>query len=384
MVVEKFYGLGGAQKQALRLSRALRNSGIEASIVTGRWRLSEPARAEVEGVPVRAVFTAFKMFHVKGLRKLGIYVYVLSLLLHLLRGRRKFDILHVHSATSSAFAVALAGRWLGKPAVMKVMASGQWSDFNRMKKAGEIPGSRSMTRFFHSVDRVVCLNPEARAECLAEGFPPQKCVSIPNGFPVREVLPRADYKEREAVRVLFSGRLDPQKNPLLLLEAVARVVREPGGERIEALLLGDGPARAAVERRVRDLHLEERARLLGRVEDVSAHLQAADIFVLPSNSEGISNSLLEAMAHGLPAIATDIPGNTELIRDRETGLLVSPGDAGGLGRAILELAGDRGLRERLGRAGRAFVEERFDMDTIARRYVELYRDLARERLEGGG
>src|SRR2546425_1193444 len=119
MVVEKLYGLGGAQKQALRLSHALRGLGVEATIVTGRWRFCEPARAEVEGVPVTAVFTAFKMFHVKGIRKLGIYVYLLSLLLHLYRRRKHFDILHVHSATSSAFLVALAGRWLGEATVVK-------------------------------------------------------------------------------------------------------------------------------------------------------------------------------------------------------------------------------------------------------------------------
>lgn len=375
MVVEKLYGLGGAQKQALRLSRALGRLGVEANIVTGRWRLSEPARAEVEGVPVTAVFTAFKMFHVKGLRKLGIYIYLLSLLFYLWRRRKTFDVLHVHSATASAFIVALAGRWLRKPTVMKVMASGRWSDFHRMRRAGEVPGSAAMAGFFRHIDRVICLNSEAEAECRAEGFPPEKCVSVPNGFPVREVPPRAEYQGRGAIEITFAGRLDPQKNPLLLLEALAGIAGRPGGAQIQARLLGDGPERALLERRVRELHLDGQVRLLGRVSDVPVHLQATDIFVLPSNSEGISNALLEAMAHGVPCIATDIPGNSELIRDRETGLLVKPGDAAGLGRAILELAADQSLRERLGRAARAFVEERFDMGTIARRYAEVYRSL---------
>src|SRR5262245_16115847 len=118
MVVEKLYGLGGAQQQALRLARSLGVEGIEASVVTGRWRRSEPRRAAVDGVPVRAIFTALKMWHLKGLRKLGMYVFLLRLLAYLVAHRRDYDVLHVHSATVSAFAVAIAGRWLGKPTVM--------------------------------------------------------------------------------------------------------------------------------------------------------------------------------------------------------------------------------------------------------------------------
>jgi glycosyltransferase involved in cell wall biosynthesis len=112
------------------------------------------------------------------------------------------------------------------------------------------------------------------------------------------------------------------------------------------------------------------------VNDVPRRLEEADAFVLPSLSEGVSNALLEAMAHGLPCIATDIPGNADLIRDRETGLLVRTGDADALARAMLELAADPALRERLGRAARTLVEERFDMGVIAARYAALYRELA--------
>ncbi|MBI4600732.1 MAG: glycosyltransferase [Planctomycetes bacterium] len=375
MVVEKLYGLGGAQAQALRLARALRSEGVEARIVTGRWRLREPWRAEVEGVPVTAVFTAFKMLHLKGLRKLGMYVYLSSLLLHLWLRRRSYDVLHVHSATSSAFAVALAGRWFGKPTVMKVMASGGWSDFKRMRRGGEVPGSAWMARRLRSVSRVICLNAEAEAECRAEGFAPEQCVSIPNGFPVGEVAPRAEQRRGADLLLLFAGRLDAQKDPAALLEAVAIAAASPGGAGVRARFLGDGPARRDLERRARELGVEGRVEILGRVDDVPAHLREADAFVLPSRSEGISNALLEAMAHGLPCVATRIPGNVDLVRDRETGLLVSPGDPRDLARAILELAQDPGLRERLGRAGRALVEARFDMRAVAHRYAELYRGL---------
>jgi glycosyltransferase involved in cell wall biosynthesis len=116
-------------------------------------------------------------------------------------------------------------------------------------------------------------------------------------------------------------------------------------------------------------------RFHGRVDDPAVHTRAADLFVLPSLSEGISNALLEAMAQGLPCIATDIPGNRDLIRDGETGLLVPTGDPGALAQRIALLAGDEGLRASLGRAARRLVEVRFDIDSVAREYAALYRGL---------
>jgi len=375
MVVEKLYGLGGAQKQALRLCRALEGMGVETRIVTGRWRWSEPRVSVMEGTPVLALFTAFKLFHVKGLRKFGMLIFMASLLLHLFLRRRSYDLIHVHSATVSALGVALAGRWFRKPTVMKVMASGEWSDFKRMRGGGEIPWGGRFLRWLRYVDRVICVNREAGEECEREGFPAEKRASIPNGFPALEVAPVADYPEKDEILVTFVGRLDAQKNPVLLMKAIHLAAREAGKPRIRGRFLGDGPQKAALIEESRRLGLESQVEFLGRVENVPDHLRATDIFVLPSLSEGVSNALLEAMAHGLPCIATAIPGNTDLVLDRRTGLLVDPGDPGALSRAILEMARDSALRASLGRAGRAHILEHFDMQGVARRYAELYRSL---------
>ena len=375
MVVERLRGLGGAQKQALRLARALRGFGVGARVVTGRWYYSEPRHAVIDEIPVTAVFTAFKMCHLKGLRKLGVYVYFASLLVYLWRHRHSYDVIHVHSASISAFAVTLAGRWFKKPTVMKVMASGGWSDFRRMQEGRGVPGSARMIRSFRHISRVICLNDEVEAECRALGFTDEQRVLIPNGFPVREVTSRAEYGKREETELTFVGRLDAQKNPGTLLAALAKVVSSPGGEKVRARFLGEGMKLGELQQQARELRIEDRIRFSGRVVDVASYLRRSDIFALPSLSEGISNALLEAMAHGLPCIATRIPGNTDLVIHRETGLLVEPGDAEDLAQAILELVGDPALGEKLGRAGRAFVEERFDIDHVAERYAKLYRDL---------
>jgi glycosyltransferase involved in cell wall biosynthesis len=226
---------------------------------------------------------------------------------------------------------------------------------------------------------VVCLNAEAEAECAAEGFGPERRFCVPNGFPVRDVTPRADYRGRSGVLVLYAGRLDEQKDVSTLLEAMARASRAPEGAGVRARLLGDGPDREKLESRARDLGITETVEILGRVDDVPSHLREADIFVLPSLSEGISNALLEAMAHGVPCVASRIPGNADLVIDRETGILFEPRDAGALAGAVLDLAADSALRERLGRAGRELVEERFDIDSVAGKYAEMYRELASSR-----
>ena len=139
--------------------------------------------------------------------------------------------------------------------------------------------------------------------------------------------------------------------------------------------LGEGPLASSLEERARALGMADRARFPGRVKDVPRHLAEADIFVLPSLSEGISNALLEAMAHGVPAIATDIPGNRDVIEDGRTGILVPPGDAPALSAALLRLARDGKLRETLGRAGRRLVEDRFDIRKVAGMYAEMYREI---------
>ena len=375
MIVERLYALGGAQQQALRLSRALEEHGVRSSIVTGRWRRAEPRRAELEGVPVTAVFTAFKGFHVKGLRKFGVYLYMVNLFLHLLLRRREFDVIHVHSATVSALVAAFAGRKLGKPVVMKVMASGQWGDFKRMRSGEVLAGARRLMRRLLDVDRVVCLNRQVADECLEEGFVEEQLFPVPNGFPIDGVAARDSYPDRDELEVVFSGRLDPQKNPDLLLEASALAMAVPGAPRMRVRFLGDGPLASSLEERARALGLEDRVRFLGRVNDVPRHLAEADIFVLPSLSEGISNALLEALAHGVPAIATDIPGNRDLIEDGRTGILVPSGDAPALSGALLRLAVDRALRQALGRGGRHLVEDRFDLRKVAGLYAEMYREI---------
>jgi glycosyltransferase involved in cell wall biosynthesis len=115
----------------------------------------------------------------------------------------------------------------------------------------------------------------------------------------------------------------------------------------------------------------------GRREDVADHLRAGDLFAFPSAFEALGLSLVEAAACGLPAIGARTGGIVDVIEDGRSGRLVEPGDAGGLGRVLAELAGDAGLRERLGREARRVAERDFDRDVSLQRYRALFSGLSR-------
>jgi glycosyltransferase involved in cell wall biosynthesis len=166
------------------------------------------------------------------------------------------------------------------------------------------------------------------------------------------------------------GRLQAPKDPLTLIRALAELGR-PG----EAVIAGDGPDRPAVEREVRRLGLESAVRLAGERDDVAELLAEADLFVLSTRSEGLPLSILEAMAAGLPVVASDVGGVPELVVDRETGFLVPPGDPHALAAAIERLLDDPDLRGRFGAAGRARVSTHFDLASAQRAHLDLYRAL---------
>lgn len=201
---------------------------------------------------------------------------------------------------------------------------------------------------------------------------------IYNGIPTARFARPA--RERTAgargLVLLHIGRFAPQKNHRLLVEGCALASREYPS--MQLWLVGEGPLRAEVERLVREKGLEERVLFLGVRSDVPELLAAADIFVLPSDWEGLPLVVVEAMAAGKPVIASAVGGVPELIEQERTGMLVPAGDPEALAQAILRLARDPELRRRVGEAARASAVERFDIGRTAREYGELYLRLLEE------
>jgi glycosyltransferase involved in cell wall biosynthesis len=141
------------------------------------------------------------------------------------------------------------------------------------------------------------------------------------------------------------------------------------------ILLGEGPDRPRLEERARELAVSGQVVFVGSVADPAEHLRAADLFVLPSVAEGMSNSLLEAMATALPCVASAIGGNDDLLAEGPCGRLVPPADRAAWETALVELIEDRQQARRLGAAARRRIESEFALPVVVDRYVAIYRDL---------
>jgi sugar transferase (PEP-CTERM/EpsH1 system associated) len=164
------------------------------------------------------------------------------------------------------------------------------------------------------------------------------------------------------------GRLVQVKNYPLLLKAVAALNQKD----VIVVLVGDGPVRAALQALAKSLGLEQQVRFLGHRDDVTSLLAGMDIFVLPSFSEGMSNTLLEAMASGVACVASNVGGNPELISEGLDGYLFPSDDEAALTSHLQRLCLDADLRQQLGEAARARIVREFSIDAMIARYEELY------------
>lgn len=154
----------------------------------------------------------------------------------------------------------------------------------------------------------------------------------------------------------------------------------PDGYPVEALIIGGGRREAEMRRLAAELGLAGRVHFLGQRDDVPDLLSALDLFVLPSHSEGVSLALLEAMAAGLPVIATAVGGLPEVVTDGDNGLLVPPEDPEALATALERLLEDPALAQRLGANARRHVEENFSLERLGREINEIYTELIKRKL----
>jgi len=366
--------IGGASRQCLKLSGALVHQDVDVTILTKRMFWGDPARETIEGVPVVFLNTWRPVFNRRGLSRLGVYVSMLCALSYLVRHREEYDIIHAHCALDPGFVGVLAGKWLHKKSIIKVMNSGFRNDVMRFRQEKTIVGSRWMADYLVNCDRVITLNELAYEQLVALGFRADQIELIPNGVEVAEIAAKASYDGVDVARVIFVGRLDKAKGLDVLLRAFKALSKEPA-TRCQLTLLGKGPQEQQLREMVERLGISDRAHFAGEVSDVPAYLARSDIFCLPSRAEGISNALLEAMASGLPCITTDIAGNNAVIQHERNGILVAPDDEVALAEGIRRLANHSDLRERLGRAARRTVRDHFDITHVAKQYIGLYEKL---------
>lgn len=369
---------GGAEIQARRLAQYQREQGY-AVCVLARRRLADPverewpACEEIDGLPVYRV-------PVRGRGRWAALSYFLGGLWLLFRHRREYQVLHAHMLTAPAVLSGVAGLLLRKRVVAKASGGGLRVQSN-VSELQRSPASRWLLR--HTLHRILAISREIAADLTQLGFPPEQVTYLPNGIDVHAFAPaagpKATIRQRlglpvDGLILVFTGRLRPVKNLAPLVEAVALLAADFPTLRL--LLVGAGVERARLEQLAQTLNLADRVTFAGETLDVRPYLHAADVFALPSLKEGLSNAMLEAMAVGLPVLATAVGGAPDLIRPGENGVLLPPAPSPAqIVEALRPLLTDPARRQALGQRARQTVVEQCAFEVVGERILALYREL---------
>ena len=345
---------GGTERQMIELIRRLDPRRFRVHVAcfhkAGAWlpRVQDRA-ASVTEFPIRS-FT-----HPGTLKQLARFA----------RWCRRERIAVVQTCDLYANIFGLPGAWLaGVP-----VRVGSRRELNPDKTPGQIALQRHAYR---CATRIVANSAAARTILEQEGVPASLVAVIPNGVDTSAWSGAAasGVVSRDTRTVITVANLRREKNHETLIAAAAQLAPEFPTLRFQ--IVGDGPRRAALEALVAEKHLEERVSFLGHREDVPALLQEADIFVLPSRSEAFPNGAIEAMAAGLPVIASAVGGLLDLIQDGRTGILVQPGDPDDLAAALRRLLADPPRAARIGAAAKAEAAQRFSFERMVGAFETLY------------
>jgi glycosyltransferase involved in cell wall biosynthesis len=366
--------VGGTEKQAKILAQRLLTKGYKVLVATMQLP-GERAYEELDGMEIHRLLSYVYS------RRFSL-LFFFSLMVFLVRKRKKYGIIHAHLASSPALVSMFIGLILGKKRVLKLGASREYGDIATAEKTWR--GRFKLWLLKKSVQRFVVTNQEMKHELLIRGFHPGVIELIPNGVDTNEFIPLKGYEVERTKKMMgfegkrfvtFIGRLEPQKDVATLIRAWTEL-KEKFPHIV--LIAGEGSARDSLGDLVKRLNMEERVTFVGKVPLEESHFyhQLADVFVLPSLAEGISNSLLEAMSCGLAVVATRIGGNEEVIEDNVDGLLFPPGDVLELSRKLEMLLQDREKRKLLGEKARKKIVGEYALPLIAARYSELYVSLA--------
>jgi glycosyltransferase involved in cell wall biosynthesis len=353
-------GLGGAEKQVVLLADGLRRRGVDARVLVMFGGGERTAELRAAGVPV--VDLAFRRRPV-GVGMVWANLLAYTKMIFLLRRDRPAVL---HAFLFHSYVAAAPAAWLAR---VPVLVAG--------RRSLSVTRGRPVMRIVERIATRMTQHLVANAEAVAadardhERVPAGKVSVVYNALPESAFAPApAATVDTGRPVVLCVANLRECKGHRYLLDAAALL--RARGRAVTLVLAGDGPLRTALERQAADLGVD--ARFLGRRTDVPALLARADVVVSASLAEGLSNTVMEAMAAGRPVIGTDVGGTGELLRDR--GILVPPADPGALADALEVLLADAGTGTRLAASARAWIERNSSLDAMVDRHLELYGRLA--------
>ncbi|MBU0677921.1 MAG: glycosyltransferase family 4 protein, partial [Verrucomicrobia bacterium] len=323
---------------------------------------------------------------------------VLTSIPTLIRKRKEYDIIFVPGFRALGLTAVIMGKLLGKKSVLKAESSGELSGsfftegFEKFKIGKGSSLARAMVwlrnRILVRADVFVSMSGEQTTEFTGQGVDPAKIVMISQSVNVERFFP-VSSDEKAAMRaklglpadhtiVIFTGRIVSYKGVPRLLD-VWNDIREtfPKATLVMAGAGGMDAYNCEAEARkfVKDHNLSDRVIMTGSVNNVDEYLKAADIYALPTENEAFPLALLEGMACGLPPISTDVGGLPDILEHEKNGLVTEPGNTRDLKKCVERLLTDVALREKLGEAAYKTVRERYTLDIITQKCIDLFESL---------
>lgn len=371
--------IGGVGSYVRRLVRHLNKDRFQITVAC-LGEGAEELEAELSQIPGVNAFSISMAHHISAFSDL----YVIYRLYQIIR-KEKFDLIHAHTSKPGFF-VRLAAIGTGIPVIYRPANFSFYDGISKWKIVLYVLLERFAARFLTERLMFVSSGERQMARDYKVGVESQFAL-IRTGIDVNEFEPNADvnhifdtYKIPADAKVVGTvARLVEDKDPYNFLQA-AKLVHEQHPN-AHFLWVGDGPLTDDLHKKIKEFGLQEVFHLTGYQSNVRDFLQAMDIFVLSSISEGLSISMLEAMASGLPVVSTLVNGADETIRDGETGLLVPVGDSEKLAGAIRKLLSEPSLMQEMGRRAREHIRSHFSFDEMIHKIESLYEEIYDKKLE---
>lgn len=368
MIIQNFHPtIGGAEKQALTLSRALVKNSHSVTVLTRRIPHT-PCRETIDGVKIVRTFSG-------GGSWFSSLLFNFSSALFLLHHAGKYDVFHVHLASSHAVFPSLLGRLLKKKTVIKLSGGKEVGELAVSRKT--LLGRIKLKLISLARPLLVMVNHDQEEEILGSGLGHLQRSFIPNGVDLEMFRPVASG-EKEKLRqelgwdghvFLFVGRFAKDKLRLDIFQNVLEAWKQVNFDGF-LVLVGEGPLEADYQKLIQLKNLQDRVKILGPRSDVGKLYQAADVFLLPSITEGLSNAMLEAMACGLPVMGSNVSGINDVIREGTEGCLFDPGQVDSIAKAFR--AADKSEWRDEVKISNPKTVQRFDLNGVAARYQALY------------
>jgi len=372
MVTERYLPIwGGAENQLRQLIPHLTLQGCEVIIATRRWHGHYLSEEQIDGIDVVRL-------GIPGTGALPTVAFILALIWHIIVNRKKIDILHSHGAVNMGALCVILAKFLGLKNVSKIATAGKILALQK-----NVFG-RAILRLFKYSDAIISMTDEITAELRLISTPAASIVKITNGVDADRFAPSDSVEKQQWMEehgmslntklLLFSGRLVHRKGLDILLAGWPTIIKHFPDTYL--VIVGSGSDQSdsvegVMKKKVIDEGLK-RILFAGETKTPEHFFRIADVFVFPSRREGFPNVLMEALASGLPVVASRIGGVTAVLKNSDAGLTFAPEDPVDLSRKVIKVLKDIGLAKEKGKLARDFMLREYSFQFISHQYVHLY------------